>query len=80
MPREKYIRASDIGTHEFCPVFLDLKDAGAPTTLVHEQQQGIAFHETHGQRTRRATRAHKLSSLLILAALILLALAFLLSR
>lgn len=80
MPQERYVRASEIGTHEFCARALHLKDVGAPTTLGQAQQQGIAFHEAYGARVQSSTRTRKLSTSLIVAALVLLALAFLLAR
>ena len=80
MPSEKYIRASDIGTHAFCARALCLKDRGARSTLVHAQQQGVAYHKAHGARVKASARNRMLSSLLIVAAVILLALAFLLTR
>ncbi len=80
MPQERYIRASDIGTHAFCARALHLKDIGAPTSHVHGQEAGTAYHEAHGQRRQRAVRTRKLSTWLIVAALVLLALAVLLAR
>jgi hypothetical protein len=78
MVKERYIRASDIGTHAFCARALHLKDAGAPTTLVREQEAGTVYHEAHGARVQSAVRSHRLSTWLILAAVILLGLALLL--
>jgi hypothetical protein len=43
MPKERYIRGSDIGTHTFCARALHLKDVGAPTTLAGEQEAGTAY-------------------------------------
>lgn len=80
MPKERYIRASDIGTHAFCARALHLKDVGAPTTLVSEQQLGTAYHEAHGAAVQSSARTRKLSTWMIVAAVILLAAALLLAR
>ena len=79
MPKERYIRASDIGTHAFCARALHLKDQGALTTLVREQEAGTAYHEAHGVRIQSAARTRRLSTWLILAAVVLLGLALLLA-
>lgn len=80
MAREKYIRASDIGAHAFCARALCLKDRGAPSTLVHAQQQGIAYHKAHGAHVQSSVNTRRLSTLLVVVALILLVLAFLFPR
>lgn len=80
MPKDRYIRASEIGTYAFCARALHLKDIGAPTTLVQAQAEGTAYHEAHGARVQSAASTRKFSTVLIVAALALLALAFLLSR
>ncbi len=80
MPQEYYIRASDIGTHAFCARALYLKDVGAPTSLVREQEAGTAYHEAHGARIQSAARTRKFSTWLIVAAAILLVLAIFLAR
>jgi hypothetical protein len=79
MPKERYIRASDIGTHAFCARALHLKETGAPTTLAREQEAGMIFHEAHGDRIHSEVRARKLSSWLIAGAVALLALALILA-
>ena len=78
MPKERYVRASDIGTHSFYARALHLKDNGVPSAFVREMEAGTAYHEAHGQRTRRAGRTRQLSTALILAALALLVAAWLL--
>jgi hypothetical protein len=79
MPNERYVRASEIGTHAFCARALHLRDIGAPTTLAREQEAGTIFHEAHGARVQMAVRARKLSTLLIITALALLIVALLLA-
>jgi hypothetical protein len=79
MKRHCYVRASDYGTHAFCPVALRLKDQDAPTTLVHAQEQGTAYHAAHGQRVEAAARTRHLSTWMIAAAVILLFIALLLA-
>lgn len=79
MPKERYVRASEIGTHAFCARALHLKDQGAPTTLVREQEAGTAYHEAHSARVQSAVRSRRRSTWLIVAALVLFGLALLLA-
>ena len=78
MPQERYVRASDIGAHAFCARALHLQDQGVPTTLVREQEAGIAYHEACGTAVQSSARIRTLSTWLIIAALILLVAAWLL--
>ena len=78
MPKERYIRASDIGTHVFCARALHLKDAGAPSSLVREREAGIAFHQRHGERVHRAVQSGRIAMLAAVLGLLLTACAILL--
>lgn len=46
---QPYIRASEVGTFEFCRRSWQLSRQGAPSALAAERARGTAFHQQHGE-------------------------------
>ncbi len=79
MPKERYVRASEIGSYVFCRRAWHLDQRGVPSTLEPERAAGIAFHQQHGQQVQSANRARSTAPWFAIAAIVLVVLALVLA-
>jgi hypothetical protein len=75
MPKERYVRASEIGSYVFCRRAWHLDQRSVPTTLEPERAAGVVFHQQHGQLVQRSVQLDRLATLITLFGLLLTAFA-----
>jgi hypothetical protein len=72
-----HINASDVGTYLFCNRAWAFERQGAPSEREPERARGIAYHEQHAQNVVIAENTKGMSSIVLVAGIILISLALL---